>query len=110
MPRGETAPLASRNRRVYTGFVRCLLLALWFGASVAGAEGPPGRVTKAGSVSPLLSHAVDRGPAPANERHRVVVGLGLRNREDLEAFLVDVQDPRSPRYRRFLMPAQFAER
>ena len=60
-----------------------------------------------GSLSPLLGHARDRGPAPRAERHRVVVALALRDRDGLEAFLAEVQDPASPRFRRFLTQAEF---
>src|SRR5262249_36675846 len=95
-----------RNR----GFCRrllCVVLAL--GASVAGADSSAGHLAKGRSVSPLVSVARDRGPAALNERHRVVVALDLRNREQLEAFLIAVQDPSSRRYRQFLTPSQFAE-
>src|SRR3989442_9168505 len=61
-----------------------------------------------GSLSSLLGHARDRGPAPRAERHRVVVALALRDRDGLEAFLAEVQDPASPRFRRFLTQAEFA--
>jgi len=59
------------------------------------------------SLSPLLGGTQDRGPAPRTDRHRVVVALALRNRDALEAFLADVQDPLSPRFHRFLTQAEF---
>ena len=62
------------------------------------------------SVSPRLRDAVDVGRAPASERHKVVVALDLRNREALEAFLADVQDPASPRYQQFLTQDEFNAR
>src|SRR5262249_58155494 len=64
-------------------------------------------VTKRGSLSPLVARARDRGRAPRADRHRVVVGLSLRQREALEAFLADVQDPASPRYHQFLTQDEF---
>src|SRR5512146_2300284 len=62
---------------------------------------------KAPSLSPRRHEATDLGRAPATERHRVVVALDLRNRDALEAFLADVQDPASPRYQQFLTPEAF---
>jgi subtilase family serine protease len=62
---------------------------------------------KAPSLSPRRHEAVDLGRAPASERHKVVVALDLRNRDTLEAFLADVQDPASPRYQQFLSQAEF---
>jgi subtilase family serine protease len=59
------------------------------------------------SLSPLMPEVVDLGRAPATARYRVVVGLALRNREVLEAFLADVQNPASPRYGRFLSQEEF---
>ena len=62
---------------------------------------------KSHSLSPRLKDAVDLGRAPAAERHRVVVSLDVRDRDGLEAFLADVQDPASPRYLQFLSQAEF---
>jgi len=64
-------------------------------------------VVKPGSVSPLLGRTTDRGRAASTTRRRIVVGLALRNRDDLDAFLADVHDPRSPRYGRFLTQEEF---
>src|SRR5207244_6126734 len=71
---------------------------------VAPALAAPGRSQ---SRSPHLKDAVDLGRAPATERHRVVVSLDVRDRDGLEAFFVDVQDPASPHYRQFLSQAEF---
>jgi len=49
----------------------------------------------------------DLGRVPATERHQVVVGLELRNRAALDSFLIDVHDPASPRYHRFLSQDEF---
>src|SRR6266478_6536730 len=84
---------------------RSLALAvLAAGVAAAPATAAPG---KSPSLAPDLKDAVDLGRAPASERHRVVVSLDLRDREGLEAFLADVQDPSSPRYRQFLSQAEF---
>src|SRR2546430_882843 len=80
------------------------LLVLTAAVAATTALAAPG---KSHSLSPHLKDAVDLGRAPASERHRVVVSLDVRNREGLEAFLADVQDPSSPRYRQFLSQAEF---
>src|SRR2546422_10923966 len=80
------------------------LLVLTAAVAATTALAAPG---KSHSLSPHLKDAVDLGRAPASERHRVVVSLDVRNREGLEAFLADVQDPASPRYRQFLSQAEF---
>ncbi len=59
------------------------------------------------SASPRLRDAVDAGRAPRSDHHHVLVGLELRNREALETFLADVQDPTSPRYQQFLTQDEF---
>ncbi len=80
------------------------LIVLTVGLAAAPANAAPGKFH---SLSPHLKDAVDLGRAPASERHRVVVSLDVRDREGLEAFLADVQDPSSPRYRQFLSQADF---
>src|SRR5438445_7895210 len=66
-------------------------------------------VLKPGAVSPLLAETTDLGRAPATDRHKIVIALGLRNRPALEALLADVQDPRSPNHQRFLTQDEFNE-
>src|SRR5437667_12810794 len=80
------------------------LLVLTAAVAASTALAAPG---KSHSLSPHLKDAVDLGRAPASERHRVVVSLDVRDRDGLEAFLADVQDPASPRYRQFLSQAEF---
>jgi len=80
------------------------LVALAAGLAAVPATAAPG---KSPSLSPQLKDARDLGRAPATERHRVVVSLDLRDREGLEAFLADVQDPASPRYHQFLRQPDF---
>src|SRR5205814_3284861 len=80
------------------------LVVLTVGLAAAPAKAAQGKLH---SLSPHLKDAVDLGRASASERHRVVVSLDVRDREGLEAFLADVQDPSSPRYRQFLSQAEF---
>jgi kumamolisin len=74
---------------------------------IASVPASAANVVKGGSVSPRVRESMDLGPVPKSERHRVVVGLALRNRAGLDAFLRDVQDPASPRYQRFLTQEEF---
>src|SRR5206468_11336186 len=66
-----------------------------------------GAVPRAGSLSPRLREASDHGRSDARGVHRIVVGLELRNRDVLDAFLAEVHDPASPNYGRFLSQAEF---
>src|SRR5262245_52962302 len=61
----------------------------------------------AGAMSSRRQEATDLGRADPGRTLHISVGLALRNRAELEAFLADVQDPRSPRYRQFLTPDEF---
>jgi subtilase family serine protease len=58
------------------------------------------------SLSPRLGEVTDRGRSDHRTLHRVVVGLELRNRDVLDAFLAEVHDPASPNFGRFLSPAE----
>src|SRR5262245_22189939 len=98
MPTRRRAP-SFRRRALWL-----VLAALSLGGSARAVS--PG-IVKRGSRSPLLSTATDHGRANPFERHAVVVGLALRDRDGLEAFLADVQNPASPRYRQFLTQAEF---
>ncbi len=50
------------------------------------------------------------GPLSGMARLSLAIGLPLRNREDLDRFLEQISDPRSPNYRRYLSASEFAER
>ena len=54
--------------------------------------------------------ARDLGPAPSDAPATVLVSLALRDKASLARFLEEVQDPTSPRYRRFLTPSRFVAR
>ena len=74
-------------------------------ASVAGAG--QSRVVVRGSVSPLLARATDAGHASPVDTHEIVVSLNLRSRDALNALLMDIQDPSSPNYGKFLTQDEF---
>src|SRR5258706_8267823 len=94
-------PRRTLGRRGARAFVAALSI------MVAGARAQATVVVRPRSRSPLLDTAIDRGRANPTDRHHVVVGLALHDRESLDAFLVDVHDPASPRYHRFLTQAEF---
>lgn len=77
-------------------------------ASAGEASATPG--PKARSVSPRLREGTLLGREAADSQHDIVVSLDLRNRDQLEAFLADVQNPDSPNYGRFLTQEEFNAR
>src|SRR4030095_8907503 len=97
-------PARHRTRMAGRRAVWVALAALCLGTS-AQAVAP--RVVKRGSRAPLLATATDHGRANRSDRHDVVIGLALRDREGLEAFLRDVQDLDSSGYHHFLTQAEF---
>ena len=46
---------------------------------------------------------------PVTQQLRLSIGLPLRNKEELDNLLKDIYDPKSPQYRHFLTPEQFAD-
>src|SRR2546430_16228530 len=93
------------ERRIMKSRIAALFFALLLVGSTAGAA--PSRSKVHGSVSPSVAQATDDGREPASTKHEVLVGLALRNRDALEAFLQEVQDPSSPRYGQFLTQEEF---
>ena len=81
-----------------------VILSLGMGLHPASAHARPS------SISPRLGESTVLGREKLATQHRIVVGLALRNRDDLERFLADVQDPDSPRYGQFLTPSEFNAR
>jgi subtilase family serine protease len=69
----------------------------------------PGRPSAATTVqgSVAFTHAL-RGAALATPEARFAIAFPLRNQAELQKLLADLQDPASPRYHRWLTPAQFA--
>src|SRR6185369_14732812 len=95
------------RRMVARRALRAVIIVVCVVAAVARAAADD---RKPGSRSPLLAGATDHGRASPADRHHVVVGLELRDRDGLDAFLADVQDPASPRYHQFLTQAEFNAR
>lgn len=84
----------------------CILAVLAIAASANGAPTSP----KASSISARMREATVLEREDPTTQHPVVVGLDLRNREELESLLADIQNPASPRYRRFLTSEEFSSR
>ncbi|MBV8124156.1 MAG: S8/S53 family peptidase [Burkholderiaceae bacterium] len=70
----------------------------------------------AGPVSPTVTtprvsadpRIVDLGVAAPGDVKNITVTLAVRNQAALEAFVASVANPRSPNFRQFITPAQFA--
>lgn len=50
------------------------------------------------------------GRLPADTSLQLVIGLPLRNQQDLRSFLLELYVPGTPNFRHYLKPAQFTER
>ena len=50
------------------------------------------------------------GRMSADATLQLVIGLPLRNQQDLRSFLQELYTPGSPNFRRYLKPRQFAEK
>ena len=53
------------------------------------------------------AHAAALQPAPASQVLQLVLSLPLRNESALDALLAQINDPRSPQYRKYLSPEEF---
>jgi cysteine-rich repeat protein len=62
------------------------------------------------STSPRLRESTIVGPESLTTQHAIVVGLDLRNRDELERLLADIENPRSPNYRKFISQEEFNDR
>src|SRR3984885_6569425 len=69
-----------------------------------------GRQFLQGHVPEAIAASTALRPMPRADRMTVAIGLPLRNQDELNTFLKQVVDPRSPNFRQYLTPAQFTER
>ncbi|HET6726050.1 MAG TPA: S53 family peptidase [Gammaproteobacteria bacterium] len=76
--------------------------------AAAFAAPPSGRV--AHNVPPIAAKSHKIGPHSATAVMNIAVGLKLRNTDELQQFLQQVQDPSSAQYHHFLTPEEFTER
>src|SRR4051794_4746998 len=68
----------------------------------------------AAATPPLSTHvpeAVQKaravGKPPADQQLQLAIGLPLQNQQALSNLIVQIYDPRSPRYHQYLTPEQF---
>jgi kumamolisin len=87
--------------------VLALALALPLAFAASPAEPSPATVARPDSLPPIVADAIDLGPAPDALPLHVVIGLELREKAALDAFLADVSDPASPDHQRFLTQDEF---
>jgi hypothetical protein len=94
-------------------FIAAVALALGAAAPAFGAQElqPDARIELSGHVLPLLSAAKQRA-ADVNAVAPISLTVVLRRSDEwgFQQFLAEVQDPASPRFRKFLSPAEIAER
>jgi subtilase family serine protease len=69
-----------------------------------------GRQQLTGHVLPEFAQARMVGRLPAATQLYLAIGLPVRNESELDALLVQLYDPASPQYRRFLTSAELTER
>ena len=90
--------------------VPALMLATTLSVGVLSAQ--PRRPAPS-SLSPLAQARFDRGPAAAETQMSnmtILLGRTPEQQAALDQLLADQQNPKSPRYRQWLTPEQFAER
>src|SRR2546430_7302846 len=90
-----------------TVVIRVLALVGGMAMGMIGNQVLSAQAAASGSRSPLAGQATDRGRAPANFPLQIVVGLDLRNKAALEAFIADGSDPASPQFQHFLSQDEF---
>jgi subtilase family serine protease len=59
---------------------------------------------------PVLSRAIDVGPASAERALTVAISMPFARPQEMEAFVDDVSNPRSPRWRQFIAPDEVGAR
>ena len=84
-----------------------LLFAL---ASLWNAQAEPGRITLPGHVPSVVARLTPIGRLPATNHLFLAIGLPLRNQAALGELLVQLYDPRSTNFHKFLTPPEFAAR
>ncbi len=87
-----------------------LLVAVALGLPAGAAGAGEASFVKPESISPRLGETRVLEREDPGEQHGIVVSLDLRNRDQLESLLADIQSPDSPNYRHFLTPEEFNSR
>ena len=95
---------AQRSHRFISFPSACLagLLISWAGAAANAQQVLSGNVPHAVANSRVLNHLADE------TRLQLAIGLPLRNQDELDTLLAQLQDPASPKFRHYLSAQQFA--
>jgi hypothetical protein len=98
------ANLVQRSHRFIPFTAACLagLLISWAGATANAQQVLSGHVPHAVANSRVLNHLADE------TRLQLAIGLPLRNQDELDTLLEQLQDPASPKFRHYLSAQQFA--
>ena len=96
--------LVLRSHRLIPFVSACLacLLIFWTGAAANAQQVLSGHVPHAVATSRVLNHLAD------TTRLNLAIGLPLRNQNELDALLTQLQDPGSPNFGHYLTSQQFA--
>ncbi len=70
----------------------------------------PDRVSLPGHVPAVVTQLIPQGRYPATNQLKLAIGLPLRNRTELDRLLLELFDPASPNYRKFLTTEEFTAR
>jgi hypothetical protein len=68
-----------------------------------------GRQQLSGHLKPELKSAKVVGRVPSSTPITLTIGLPVKDQKSLEAEVDQISDPKSPKYRHYLTPSQFAE-
>src|ERR1700678_1306443 len=98
------ANLVQRSHRFIPFTAACLavLLISWAGAIANAQQVLSGHVPHAVANSRVLNHLADE------TRLQLAIGLPLRNQDELDTLLEQLQDPASPKFRHYLSAQQFS--
>jgi pro-kumamolisin-like protein len=81
----------------------------WLAALQPATHAQEAQRTVSGHVLPETATLVPMGPLPATDALSLTISLPLRNQAVLDDLLRELYNPMSPRYRRFLSPAEFTQ-
>src|SRR5580658_6959054 len=104
---GWNSPFPSAQGRVRRFSASAWTAVLLLSATTGQAAG---RQLLTGHVPQAVAESKVAGRVPGATRISLAVGLPLRNQAELENLLKQLSDPRSPNFRQYLTPIQFAER
>lgn len=83
-------------------------LAILASATVTSSAVPSRTLT--GHVPAVVARLQPTQPLPSTNQLRLVIGLPLRNQNELDALIAALHDPASPQYRQWITPDEFTRR